>query len=62
MAAAGAVVAGASVVAGAGATVVDASPVALGADDPQAAMTTTARRMTAARPHERPTGHYLTKW
>jgi hypothetical protein len=53
-----------SVVDGAGSVVrvVDTSPAERGADDPQAARTTRVRRMATARAHERPTGHYLTKW
>jgi hypothetical protein len=47
---------------GAVVTVVDASRVACGSEDPQPARTARARRMATARPHERPTGHYLTKW
>jgi len=43
-------------------TVVDGASAARWPDDPQAVRTTRARRMATARAHERPTGHYLTKW
>ena len=59
----GATVVGGMDVVGGGSVPVRAGwPAVRGPAEPHAARTSTDRRATAARPHERPTTHYFTKW